>query len=198
MADPYTCVITAMSRILLCASCFWSAARTFQEHRGASAGFLLQGVASILYTTNFLMPTLHTKDESYSTDSWGVPTIGFPLLAFSFFWMNGDHATANMVLGATVLLSAGSGLMTQDGRLLAAHASCILAILGILIVSIFTGNIYGITGSFGLGTASFLSIVKAENIIYVPGEVASNYIQAASILSCALALGNHQPEVLYH
>ncbi|KAE8594445.1 hypothetical protein XENTR_v10019645 [Xenopus tropicalis] len=192
MATPGTNLSSVFSNISVCAVCLWATARTFQEHRGAAAGFFLQSLASAC----FLAPTLlHSDGDSFlSSGTWSATTIGLPLLAFGFFWINGDHFTANMILSVALLLSTSFDYMTQEGRTFAAHASYVVSSLGILMVSIFTGNGYGVFGSLGLGTAGLLFSLKAEKILFLPLEVAMNAIRAASFLSFSVALRNHQSD----
>ncbi|OCT71162.1 hypothetical protein XELAEV_18038068mg [Xenopus laevis] len=177
---------------------------SMQEHRGATAGFFLQSLASILASGCSLAPTLlHSHGDSFlSSASWSragtrgrhVPraqsatTVGLPLLAFGFFWINGDQSTANMILSAALLLTASWDFMSQEGRTIAANASYVVSSLAILMVSIFTGNGYGVVGSLGLGTAGLLSSVKAEKVLFVPPEVTMNCLQAASFFSFSVAL----------
>ncbi|OCT73553.1 hypothetical protein XELAEV_18036532mg [Xenopus laevis] len=197
MATPGTNLSVVFSNISVSAVCLWAACHSFQEHRGAAAGFFLQGLASILASGCFLAPTLlHSDDDSFlSSASWSATTIGLPLLAFSFFWINGDHSTANMILSAALLLSASWDYMTPESRTFAAHASYVVSSLGILMVSIFTGNGYGVLGSLGLGTAGLLSSLKAEKILPVPLELTMNCLHATSFLSFSVALRNHQSDI---
>ncbi|MEE6518713.1 hypothetical protein FKM82_029877 [Ascaphus truei] len=192
---PYRCECRPSN--LVCAVSLFAAGRTLQVHRAAAAGFLLQGLASAFGTACFLLPALHSDiDTLLHSGIWTAAVIGLPLLAFAFFWLNGDHSTANVILGTALLLAAGSGYLTRESRGMAAHAANAAASLSIVVVSIFTGNGYGIMGSVVLGTVGLMSSLKAERILLLPKVVACNYVVAAAFLAFACALRSHHCDAL--
>uniref|UniRef100_A0A8C4YLU1 Transmembrane protein 276 n=1 Tax=Gopherus evgoodei TaxID=1825980 RepID=A0A8C4YLU1_9SAUR len=166
----------ALPSLGLGAVCLSSAVRTFQINRGAAAGFLLQALAAFFWTPLGL--TLAADSQS---GTWVSTVIGLPLLAFGFHWLNGDHSTANMLLGGALLLAAGLEYFSEEGRAMVAQSVTVVASITILILSIFTMNFYGILGSLVLSTAGLLSGVKVETLLMVRKE---------AVLSCLLAAGN--------
>lgn len=161
--------------LLLCAVCLFSAQRSLQVHRGASAGFLLFGLASIL---RLVWPPV---------DALWVPSVlGLPLLVFSFFWLNGDHLTANLTLTLALALAACSPQLTPDTRLLGAHLTSAGAPLAILVISVFTGNSYGLLGSLALGTWGALTFLDTGTPFSTEG--AADCMLGTACLALQMAL----------
>ncbi|XP_048693219.1 transmembrane protein 276 [Caretta caretta] len=173
---------TALPSLGLCAVCLCSAVRTFQINRGAAAGFLLQAVAALVGAVGFFWTPLGlTLAADSQSGTWVSTVIGLPLLAFGFHWLNGDHSTANILLGGALLLATGLEYLTEEGRAMVAQSVTVVASITILILSIFTMNFYGILGSLVLSTAGLLSGVKVERLLVLRKE---------AVLSCLLAAGN--------
>ncbi|CAM5107426.1 unnamed protein product [Natator depressus] len=173
---------TALPSLGLCAVCLCSAVRTFQINRGAAAGFLLQALAALVGAVGFFWTPLGlTLAADSQSGTWVSTVIGLPLLAFGFHWLNGDHSTANILLGGALLLATGLEYLTEEGRAMVAQSVTVVASITILILSIFTMNFYGILGSLVLSTAGLLSGVKVERLLVLRKE---------AILSCLLAAGN--------
>lgn len=177
------------SHLSLSSVCLYSAVRTLQVHRGASAGFLLYAAASaITITWDLLWEDM--KDPSFlpSSNLWVAGIIGLPLLVFSFFWLNGDHLTANLVLGSALLLAAWSGYLTQETQMVASHFTRAGAILVILMISVFTGNSYGVLGILALAAASLPSFLNAAETPPLPAEMIRNCVYSVSFLMLHMAL----------
>ncbi|KAM4705789.1 transmembrane protein 276 [Rhinophrynus dorsalis] len=211
MAAAHTDCALVLSHISLCIVSLLSAVRTFQVHRASASGFLihglnsalhisaflLQGLTSVLPTSGSLPPLPYTGNDPFQiSGNWAATVIGLPLLAFAFFWLNGDQSSANVLLGAALLLAAGSGYMTMESQRLAACTASAAASLSILVVSIFTGSGYGVLGSLGLGIVELLSSVKAEKMMFLRPEVASNCVLATGFLALQISLRNHESDSL--
>ncbi|XP_067416218.1 transmembrane protein 276 [Emydura macquarii macquarii] len=173
---------SALSSVGLCAVCLSSAVRTFQINRGAAAGFFLQALAALVGAVGFFWTPLGLSLAADSqSSSWVSTVIGLPLLAFGFHWLNGDHSTANILLGGALLLATGLEYFTEEGRAMVAQSVTLVASITILIISIFTMNFYGMLGSLVLSVAGLLSGVQAERLLMLRKE---------AVLSCLLAAGN--------
>ncbi|TFJ97949.1 protein spinster-like protein 1 [Platysternon megacephalum] len=173
---------TALPSVGLGAVCLSSAVRTFQINRGAAAGFLLQALAALVGGVGFFWTPLGlTLAADSQSGTWVSTVVGLPLLAFGFHWLNGDHSTANILLGGALLLAAGLEYFTEEGRAMVAQSVTVVASITVLILSIFTMNFYGILGSLVLSTAGLLSGVKVETLLMLRKE---------AVLSCLLAAGN--------
>ncbi|KAM8966337.1 transmembrane protein 276 [Pelodytes ibericus] len=173
------------SYVVLSVVCLSSAVRMLQVHRAAAAGFLLHGLGSAYL---LIASSLQAADPIPSSSMWQATITGLPLLAFTFFWMNGDQSTANLLLACGLLLATVSDSLTQESRCLAALSSTAATSLSILVLSVFTGSWYGLVGSVALGTVGLL---QAERILIYSKELASNYGQAAAFLALELALRNN-------
>lgn len=171
------CFALLLSRSSLCAVCLFSALRTLQVHRGAAAGFLLFSLASVL-----------PGPPVVSSSLWAPSVIGLPLLVFSFFWLNGDHFTANLALMCALTLAACSRQLTHDTRLVAAHLTSAGATLSILVISVFTGNRYGLLGSLALGTWGVLTFLDAGEVTPFSTEVAADCMLGTTFLAFQMAL----------
>uniref|UniRef100_A0A8C5QH31 Transmembrane protein 276 n=1 Tax=Leptobrachium leishanense TaxID=445787 RepID=A0A8C5QH31_9ANUR len=172
------------SQAALCVVSLYSALRSHQVHRAAAAGFLLHALGSACS----LSLVLFYEDPMPSSGPWVAIVIGFPLLAFAFFWMSGDQSTANMLLGASLLVAAGSENLPEESRCMVANYVIAAASLSVLVLSIFIGNVYGVLGSLTLAVTGLL---KAEISQMVPKEVASTYGQTVSLLAFSHALASH-------
>ncbi|XP_063777118.1 transmembrane protein 276 [Pseudophryne corroboree] len=179
-------VVVLISQVVLGAVCLLSAARTLQVHRGASAGFLLHGLGSVVVC--LLFPG---QAEALSASTWIASVIGQPLLVFSFFWLSGDRSTANLVLSSALLLASISGYLTHEARCVAPYFTKAGATLSILVISLFTGNWYGLLGSLALGTEGLLSFLNASRILPFSTEIASNCVLSAAFLALETALRTH-------
>lgn len=113
--------------------------------------------------------------------SWVSPVVGLSLLAFAFHWLNGDCCTANVLLGGALLVAASSDYLRKEGQAVVAHSMTMVASITILIVSIFTGNAYGISGSLLAGTAGLLAGTKLQRLLM---------LQKRDVLRCLMAAAN--------
>lgn len=113
--------------------------------------------------------------------TWVSTVIGFPLLAFGFHWLNGDHSTANVLLGGALLLAAGFEHFTEEGRALVVQSATVVTCISILTLSIFTMNFYGLLGGLVLSLVGLLSGMQVETLLTLRKE---------AVLSCLLAAGN--------
>ncbi|XP_056409143.1 transmembrane protein 276 [Hyla sarda] len=184
MFSHYKDVVLLMSRSILCAVSFVSAFRTLQVHRGASAGFLLHGLSSVLGVVCLLLPGLSVDCSRL----WVSSIIGLPLLVFSFFWLNGDHFTANLALMCALLLAACSPQLTYDTRLVGMHLTHAGASLSILVISVFTGNRTGLLGSLALGTWGLISFLDTGRVKPLCIQVGADCALGAAILAFQMAL----------
>ncbi|KAJ7338240.1 hypothetical protein JRQ81_010959 [Phrynocephalus forsythii] len=157
-------VAGVLSNLLLCAVCLASAVQTFQINRGAAAGFLLQALISMVEAGTLLATHLGLGAEwakSPAQDvAWVSTVAGLPLLVFGFHWLHGDCSTANTLLAGALLLTGGWGSFTEEGKVLVAHSVSAVASITILIVSVFTGNPWGIVGSLLVGFSGLLTGTK--------------------------------------
>ncbi|XP_015274554.1 PREDICTED: uncharacterized protein LOC107117036 [Gekko japonicus] len=170
------------SSLLLCAVCLSSAMETCQIHRGAAAGFLLQALAPLLESAAPFAAPLGLGWVSESLDSaWISTAVGLSLLAFAFHWLSGDHCTANILLGGVLLVAASSGYLREEGKAMAAHSVTMVASVTILIVSVFTGNAYGIAGSLLAGTAGVLAGTELQRLLI---------LRKRDVLCCLMAAAN--------
>ncbi|KAL8181468.1 UNVERIFIED_CONTAM: hypothetical protein K2H54_002796 [Gekko kuhli] len=170
------------SRLLLCAVCLSSAMQTYQIHRGAGAGFLLQALVPLLESAAPFTAPLKLGWVSGSLDSAWVPTaVGLSLLAFAFHWLSGDRCTANVLLGGVLLVAASSGYLREEGKAVVAHSVTVVASITILIVSVFTGNAYGIAGSLLAGTAGVLAGTELQQLLM---------LRKRDVLCCLMAAAN--------
>ncbi|XP_018416424.1 PREDICTED: uncharacterized protein LOC108790615 [Nanorana parkeri] len=177
------------SHLSLSAVCLYSAVRTLQVHRGASAGFLLHAAASaIAIGCDLLWEETEGPSSLHSSSLWVAGIIGLPLLVFSFFWPNGDHLTANLVLGSALLLATFSGYLSQEAQMVASYFTRAGATLAILMISVFTGNSYGVLGSLALAAASFPFFLNAAEIPHFPAEMIRNCVYSVSFLMLHMAL----------
>ncbi|XP_066434247.1 transmembrane protein 276 [Eleutherodactylus coqui] len=184
MFAHHTGVALLLSRSSLCVVSLFSALRTLQVHRGASAGFLLHALASVLG----IVSLLHHGHLVDSSSLWVSSIIGLPLLVFSFFWLNGDHFTANLALMCALLLATCSEKLTSDTRLVASHLSNAGASLSILVISVFTGNRYGLLGSLALGTWGILNFLDAERTTLLSMAIAADCMLGTTLLAFQMAL----------
>lgn len=97
-------------------------------------------------------------------DAWPCAVAGLPLLVFGFYWLNGDHTTANSLLGGALLLAVGADYFTEEGKAMVAHSVTTLASVTLLIISVLTGNAYGVVGSLLVGTAGLLAGTQRDLI----------------------------------
>ncbi|XP_030076023.1 transmembrane protein 276 isoform X2 [Microcaecilia unicolor] len=184
MTDKCCELSVIVSHILLFIVSLGATKGTYQVNRGAAAGFLLQALTSVLRSAYCLFnPVGLNLEDLLPAASWIFTVIGLPLLAFGFHWLSGDHSTANTILGGGVLLAAGFEYFTEDGRTMMAYAVIATTSVSILIVSIFTGNAYGILGSMALSAAGLLSTVKTEALLVLRKEAALDCVLAAGTLA---------------
>ncbi|XP_061463135.1 transmembrane protein 276 isoform X2 [Rhineura floridana] len=191
-------VAALLTNLLLCGVCLGSAAQTFQINRGAAAGFLLQAVVPLLDTAALLPAPLGLSLESARCcpdDAWVCTVVGLPLLAFGFHWLNGDCSTANVLLGGALLLAGGSDYYSEEGRAMVAHSVRSVASITILIVSVFTGNAYGIVGSLLLGMAELLVETQLQQLLVLRKGDALCGLMAAANLALRWALQMQQREL---
>uniref|UniRef100_A0A8C8RFA9 Uncharacterized protein n=1 Tax=Pelusios castaneus TaxID=367368 RepID=A0A8C8RFA9_9SAUR len=173
---------SALCGVGLGAVCLNAAVCTFQINRGAAAGFLLQALAALLGAVGFFWTPLGLSLAADSQSCLWVSTVlGLPLLGFGFHWLNGDHSTANILLGGALLLATGLEYVTEEGRAMAAQSVIVVTSITILILSIFTMNVYGMLASLVLSMAGLLLGVKTERLLTLRKE---------AVLSCLLAAGN--------
>lgn len=185
-----------LSSILLCAACLSSAIRTFQINRGAAAGFLLQSLVPLMEVATLLPASLGLNwDMRSPEDTWASTVVGLPLLAFGFHWLNGDCSTANVLLGAALLLAGGSGYFSEEGKALVAQSISTVASITILIVSIFTGNVFGILGSLLVGTAGLLTGNKLQHLLILRKRGLLHYLMAAANFTLQQALRTQHQEL---
>ncbi|KAM3929283.1 transmembrane protein 276 [Leptodactylus fuscus] len=184
MFSPRTDVTLLLSRSSLCAVSHFSALRTLQVHRGASAGFLLHGLAALFSIVCLLFPG-HSVDSS---GLWISNIIGLPLLVFSFFWLNGDHFTANLTLVCALLLATTYQQLSPDTRLVATHLMNAGASLSILVISVFTMSRYGLLGSLALGLWGVLCFMDAGRVTPFSTEVAADCVLGTAFLAFQMAL----------
>ncbi|XP_066482518.1 transmembrane protein 276 [Tiliqua scincoides] len=185
-----------LSGALLCAVCLGSAVRTVQINRGAAAGFLLQALVPLIEAAVLLPAPLGLIWGARSPeDSWTSTVVGLSLLAFGFHWLNGDCSTANVLLGGALLLAAGSGYFSEEGKALVAHSVTTVASITILIVSAFTGNMCGILGSLLVGTAGLLTGNKLQYLLTLRKRDLLHYLMAAANLTLQWALRTQHQEL---
>ncbi|XP_040211061.1 uncharacterized protein LOC120941600 isoform X2 [Rana temporaria] len=175
------------SYLCLSGVCLYSALRTLQVHRGAAAGFLLHATASAI-TIGCDLLWKEDPDSLRCSSYWIASVLGLPFLVFSFFWLNGDQLTANLVLGSALLLTMAYGYLTQESQMVAPYFTRAGATLAILMISVFTGNRYGVLGSLALATSSLMSFLKAADIPPFQGKIIQNYVLSMSILLLHMAL----------
>ncbi|XP_077209685.1 transmembrane protein 276 isoform X3 [Paroedura picta] len=150
-------------------------------HRGAGAGFLLQALVPLLESAGPLAAPLGLDWVSGSPDNaWTATAVGLSLLAFAFHWLAGDHCTANVLLGGGLLVAASVGSLREEGKAVAGQSVSLVASVTILIVSIFTGNGYGIVGSLLAGTAGLLAGDKRPRMPW-KGDVLRCLVAAANL-----------------
>ncbi|XP_048338509.1 uncharacterized protein TMEM276 [Sphaerodactylus townsendi] len=184
------------SGLLLCAVCLRCAMQTYQIHRGAGLGFFLQALVPLLETAAPFTALLGLDRVLRSPDgTWATTLVGLSLLAFAFHWLNGDHSTANVLLGGVLLLTAGSDYLTEESKAVATHSVSILASVTILIVSIFTGNAYGIAGSLLAGTASLLAGTQLQQLLMLRKRDVLRCLMAAANLTWQRALQTQHREL---
>nr|DBA23945.1 TPA: hypothetical protein GDO54_011656 [Pyxicephalus adspersus] len=174
------------SHLTLSSVCLYSAVRTLQVHRGASAGFLLHALASLIAIGCDLL--WQDAGSLRSSSLWIADVLGLPLLVFSLFWLNGDHFTANLVLGSALLLATSSGYLSQETQMVVTYFTRAEATLAILVISVFTGNSYGVLSSLALATASLMSFPNAIEIPPFPAEMIQNCVYGTSFLVLHMAL----------
>nr|XP_056710581.1 transmembrane protein 276 [Euleptes europaea] len=163
--------------------------QTYQIHRGAGLGFLLQALVPLLETAALFAASLGLDWVLGSPyNAWVSTVISLPLLAFAFHWLNGDHSTANVLLGGVLLLAASSDYLTEEGKDVAAHSVLMVASVTILIVSIFTGNAYGIAGSLLAGIAGLLAATRLLRLLMLRKRDVLRCLMAAANLSWRWAL----------
>ncbi|XP_074842612.1 transmembrane protein 276 [Carettochelys insculpta] len=196
MAGQHAEWSTAVPSLGLCTVCLIAAVRTLQINRGAAAGFLLQALVSFVGSAGFFCTPLGLPvavDSQSAT--WVSTVIGFPLLAFGFHWLNGDHSTANILLGGALLLAMGSGYFTEESRAMLAQSVAVVASITILILSLFTMDFCGLLGSLALSTAGVLLGVKAERLLMLRKEAVLSCLLAAGNLACQWALQRQHLEL---
>ncbi|XP_054841614.1 transmembrane protein 276 [Eublepharis macularius] len=183
------------SNLLLCVVCLSSGLQTFQIHRGAGAGFLLQAVAPLVETAApFTAPLGSDLDSGPLDSTWFSAVVGLPLLAFAFHWLNGDHSTANILLGGALLLAAGSDF-SGGGKAVMAHSIAMVASITILILSIFTGNGYGIIGSLLVGAAGLLEGTDLQRLLMLRKRDVVRCLMAGANLTLQWALQRARREL---
>ncbi|XP_014383036.1 cysteine and histidine-rich protein 1 [Alligator sinensis] len=187
---------SVLSNAVLCVVSLSSAVRTSEVNRGAAAGFLLQALAALLGAAGALWPSLGLSLEADSPpNSWVSTVVGLPLVAFGFHWLNGDHSTANLLLGGALLLAAGSGYLTEEGRTVVARSVALVTAITILILSVFTTNACGMLGSLALGAAGLLSGAGLDGLPLLAEEDAVCYLLAAGSLALQQALRTQHREL---
>ncbi|KAH0617344.1 hypothetical protein JD844_015398 [Phrynosoma platyrhinos] len=127
--------------------------------------------------------------------AWVSTVVGLPLLAFGFHWLNGDCSTANILLGGALLLAGGWNYFTEEGQAMVSHSATAVASITILIISVFTGNAYGVAGSLLVGTAGLLAGTKLRHLLILPKKEALRCLMAAANLALRWALQTQQQEL---
>ncbi|XP_068094280.1 transmembrane protein 276 [Hyperolius riggenbachi] len=187
-------VVEYASHVTLSTVCLFSALRMLEVHRGASAGFLLLAVASMSSVTSCFL-----YDQSLTSvrlsNLWVTSIIGLPLLVFAFFWTNGDHLTANVILGSALLLASCSAHLSAQTKMAAIYLTNAGASLGMLMISVFTGNAYGVLGSLALGTGGLLSFLNDGRILPFSTDLVSDCVYGTSFLALQMALRSQTCEV---
>ncbi|XP_043923356.1 uncharacterized protein LOC122798471 [Protopterus annectens] len=178
-------MFTVISNLLLCCVALHSAHQTFQINRGSAAGFLLEACASALGTFAVFIPDLAPLQQHAF---WVAVIIGMPLLAFGFHWLCNDHSTANTLLISGLILGVSSDHITVETCAILSHTLCMLTLISILIVSIFTANWYGIFGSVLMHTACLFSVIKGQQLLALRKDSAVNCILSVGLLlmQCAV------------
>ncbi|XP_078542673.1 transmembrane protein 276 [Lissotriton helveticus] len=175
---------TAVSHVLLSTVAVHSAVRTFEVNRGAAAGFLLQAITSALGAAGFLLVPLGLNLERLiETGAWMSSVIGLPLLAFGFHWLTGDHSTANLFLGCGLLLAPFFDYFTPESQHMVAHSMTLAVSVGILIISVLVGNLYGVLGSVTISVAGFISAMEIDWLLLLRKEDALNYTLLIGMLA---------------
>ncbi|XP_058132183.1 transmembrane protein 276 [Dasypus novemcinctus] len=173
---------TALSHLVLSVVSLHAAVCTAQANRGAAAGFLLQALAA----ATMLAPGLGT-DEDCQAGAWVATVIGLPLLAFDFHWVNGDHSSANLLLGGGMVLAVAGDHLGVEGRSVAGQAVVLVVSVTVVIVAVFTANTYGVWGGTMLGVAGLLSRLEEDNFL-LPKEDAGRWALAAGSWAYCRAL----------
>ncbi|XP_056678872.1 transmembrane protein 276 [Monodelphis domestica] len=176
MADKPEEWSTQLSYLVLGIVSLHSAVHTTRVNRGAAAGFLLQALAAAAALVSGPQP-----DTNNQMATWVATVIGLPLLAFDFHWVNGDCSTANLLLGAGMVLAIAGDFLDTETQAVAGQAVALVAAVTILIVSVFTVNTYGVGGGMALGAASLMSRLEEETLLFFQKEDACRW---------ALALGS--------
>ncbi|XP_037659124.1 cysteine and histidine-rich protein 1-like [Choloepus didactylus] len=174
---------TALSHLALAVVSLHAAMCTAQASRGAAAGFLLQALAA---TATVLAPGLG-MDEDCVAGAWVATVIGLPLLAFDFHWVNGDHSSANLLLGGGMVLAVAGEHLGAEGRSVAGQAVLLVVSVTILIVAVFTANTYGMWGGAMLGVAGLLSRLEEDKLL-LPKEDAGRWALAVGSWAYCRAL----------
>lgn len=149
----------ALSHLALGLVSLHAAASSAQASRGAAAGFLLQALAA----TTTLAPGAGAREDCLA-GAWVATVIGLPLLAFDFHWVNGDRSSANLLLGAGMVLAVAGDHLGAEGCSVAGQAVLLVVAVTILIVAAFTANTYGMWGGAMLGAAGLLSRLEEDSL----------------------------------
>ncbi|XP_062987446.1 transmembrane protein 276 [Elgaria multicarinata webbii] len=187
-----------LSNLLLCAVCLGSSMQTLQIHRGAAAGFLLQALVALLETAVLLAAALGLGSAPAARPpdaAWVSTVVGLPLLVFAFHWLSGDCSTANILLGGALLLAGGWDYFTEEGKAMAAHSITMVASITILIISVFTGNAYGVLGGLLVGTAGLLAGSQLQLLLALSKRDVRHGLMAAANLTLRWALQTQHQEL---
>lgn len=116
-----------------------------------------------------LAPGLNSQEDCLA-GAWVATVIGLPLLAFDFHWVNGDHSSANLLLGGGMVLAVAGDHLGPEGCSVAGQAVLLVVAVTILIVAVFTANTYGMWGGALLGVAGLLSRLEEDRLLLLPKE----------------------------
>ncbi|XP_064364031.1 transmembrane protein 276 isoform X1 [Dromaius novaehollandiae] len=179
----------ALGNALLCAVSLRAALRTRQVNCGSAAGFLLQALAAAEALVAPRPPATAAAAATATPGAWACAVLAPPLLAFGFHWLNGDRATANLLLAAAVAAAAAGGRLAEEARVLAARSAAALAAGGLLVLAALTGSGGGALGGLLLGAGGLLWGLPPGALPLCPPAVARPWLLAAAGWALQRALG---------
>ncbi|XP_014811586.1 PREDICTED: uncharacterized protein LOC106896268, partial [Calidris pugnax] len=142
---------------------------------GPAAGFLLQalGAASDALEPLWLPEEpggLPRKDPLPGT--WVSAMLAQPLVAFGYHRLNGDRATANLLLALATVLAPVAARLPEEGRVVATHAVTVVTATGVLTLAVLTGNGPAALGGLLLVAGNLLAGAGGHPWVLVAGSLA--------------------------
>lgn len=174
---------TSLSDLALAASVFYVVYNWYNiAHLYAATGLLIQGLAASIGVVRFSMerPEGTVIFKGHKFFSWLAAALGMSLISYSFCQRYSSFTVGNVVLAFSALVLLTAGFQSAESRQLTTQACSGLAVLTILLLSLFNSNWYGVLAA--------LIYILSGAIIGSEGQLMG--FLRVDILHYALVVGN--------